>query len=211
MTIAAPMTRPSREPASRRSVLVYNRSAERIADLYESTTFDAVHAGILDLLPAAGAQVLDVGAGSGRDAASLAARGYRVTAVEPSHGLRQQAILRHPTAKVEWLDDALPDLRTLANRRFAMILVSAVWMHLALRDRLAAMRRLEELLEQRGRLIISLRRGPADPVRSIAKITPADVQADAGRVGLRLVRRTEAPDALGRREVAWSTLVLEKA
>ncbi|WP_352787678.1 class I SAM-dependent methyltransferase [Mesorhizobium sp. M0228] len=197
-------------PASQRSVPVYDESARRIADLYESTTFEVVHAGSLDLLPPAEAAVLDVGAGSGRDASALATRGYCVTAVEPSRGLREEAQVRHRGANIEWLDDALPTLRTLDERQFALILVSAVWMHLVPRDRPKAMRRLGQLLEPGGRLVVSIRQGPADPSRSIVTVTSRAVEASAIRAGLRVIRRFEAPDALERADIAWSTLVLEK-
>jgi protein-L-isoaspartate O-methyltransferase len=201
---------PHAPAASRQSVPIYDESAKQIADQYESTTFEQVHAGTLDLLPRAGASVLDVGAGSGRDAAALAARGYRVTAVEPSRGLRREAHRRHSDVAIEWLDDALPDLGTLGRRRFAFILVSAVWMHLVPHDRPIAMRRLSRLLESDGRLSISIRLGAADPLRAIAGVTVSEVETNAAESDLHLVRRLDAADALGRSEVAWSTLVLEK-
>lgn len=197
-------------PASLQSVPIYDESAKQMADLYEATTFEQVHAGILDLLPPSGASVLDVGAGSGRDAAALAARGYRVTAVEPSRGLRDEAQHRHSDAAVEWFDDALPDLRMLEGRQFAFILLSAVWMHLVPHDRLIAMRRLAELLEPGGRLAISIRRGAADPSRAIVGVTTAEVASAAAACKLHLVRELEVADALGRADVAWSTLALEK-
>ena len=51
---------------------------------YESVAAETVHGGLVDLLPIAPALVLDVGAGTGRDAAWLASRGLEVVAVEPS-------------------------------------------------------------------------------------------------------------------------------
>ncbi|RUT67608.1 SAM-dependent methyltransferase, partial [Flavobacterium cupreum] len=61
----------------------YEQNAQELVDRYESLSFEHVHADLLDLLPAPGATILDVGAGSGRDAAWFAARGYDVVAVEP--------------------------------------------------------------------------------------------------------------------------------
>ncbi|MCY4198668.1 MAG: methyltransferase domain-containing protein [Gammaproteobacteria bacterium] len=65
-------------------IAVYERDAEALAERYERIEFERVHCEVLELLPKAGASVLDVGAGSGRDAAWFAANGYQVTAVEPS-------------------------------------------------------------------------------------------------------------------------------
>lgn len=48
---------------------------------------------------------LDVGAGSGRDAAWLASLGYEVVAAEPAAGMRIEAQRRHPDPRIRWLDD----------------------------------------------------------------------------------------------------------
>lgn len=197
----------ARVPQSLRSVSVYDGSAERMADLYESTSFEQVHVGVLDLLPEPGTAVLDVGSGSGRDAAALANRGYVVIAVEPSVGLRHQAVARHPASNVRWIDDALPKLSRLPEGQFAFILVSAVWMHLAPRDRTPATRRLAQLLAPGGHLAISIRIGPADPARSIRQVDSLALQADAREAGLMPVRSVESGDALGRATVQWRTLV----
>jgi 2-polyprenyl-3-methyl-5-hydroxy-6-metoxy-1,4-benzoquinol methylase len=178
-----------------------------MADLYESTSFDQVHVDVLDFLPERGTAVLDVGAGSGRDAAALAARGYAVTAVEPSAGLRREAMTRHSTSNVQWIDDALPKLSRLPERQFAFILVSAVWMHLAPRDRTPAVRRLAELLSPAGHLAISIRVGPADPARLIRRVDAQALEADARELRLTPVRSRESGDVLGRAAVRWRTLV----
>ena len=197
----------ARVPQSQRSVSVYDGSAERMADLYESTSFDQVHVDVLDLLPEAGTAVLDIGAGSGRDAAALADRGHMVTAVEPSAGLRRQAVTRHASSDVEWVDDALPKLARLHERQFAFILVSAVWMHLVPRDRAPAIRRLAQLLAPGGHLAISVRIGPADSGRSIRQIDTRALEADACKADLTPVRNLERGDALGRAAVRWRTMV----
>lgn len=67
---------------------------------YESLTFEDVHASLLDLLPAPGATILDIGAGSGRDAAWFAARGDDVFAVEPSEAMRAHARALHPSLRI---------------------------------------------------------------------------------------------------------------
>ena len=101
----------------------------------------------------------DIGAGSGRDANWLAGKGWEVLAVEPS-ALRELAQRKaHP--RVTWMDDTLPELRVLRSlgRRFDLILLSAVWMHVAPSTRERAFRILSELLNPSGLLVISLRHG----------------------------------------------------
>ena len=60
---------------------VYDRDAKSLATHYESKTFEEVHADVVDLAPADVGLVLDIGAGSGRDAAWFAAHGHEVIAV----------------------------------------------------------------------------------------------------------------------------------
>ncbi|MFE2409972.1 SAM-dependent methyltransferase, partial [Kitasatospora sp. NPDC059408] len=54
----------------------YGAEAQALALQYESVTFAEVHREMLHLFPAPPAAVLDVGAGTGRDAAALAALGH---------------------------------------------------------------------------------------------------------------------------------------
>lgn len=194
----------------RRSVLFYDRAAARFADIYESTTFDQVHAGILGILPTTLADVLDVGAGSGRDAAALAQRGHRVTAVEPSVGLLNEAMRRHAGESIRWIKDSLPALSELGHQQFDFILVSAVWMHLAIRERSTAMRRLAALLRSGGCLVITLRHGPIDEERAITSVSSEETIAEGKHFSLVLERVFEEPDVLGRPDISWSTVAFKK-
>ena len=110
----------------------YAEEAPELLVRYESCGFEEAHEAVLDLLPAHAGDVLDVGAGTGRDAAHLAAKGNRVVAVEPAAALREAAAELHPSAAIEWVDDGLPALGTVVERgsRFDLILMSAVWMHM---------------------------------------------------------------------------------
>src|SRR5690606_31340081 len=88
----------------------YDANAETVSERYESVASERVHGWLLDLLPPAPALVLDVGAGSGRDAAWLAGRGYDVVAAEPSAQMRKEAQARHADKGIRWIADGLPDL-----------------------------------------------------------------------------------------------------
>ena len=134
---------------------------------------------MLDLLPTAPATILDVGAGSGRDAAWLAAKSYEVIAVEPSANMRAAAARLHPEAKVHWISDTLPALGavTRSGLSFDLILLSAVWMHVPAGDRPRAFRKLINLLKPGGLIAITLRHGPAEPERAIHPVSLAEVEA----------------------------------
>lgn len=66
----------------------YEQEAQALLKQYENVSFETVHSAYLDLLPPAPAIVLDIGAGSGRDAAYFADQGHEVYAVEPTQALR---------------------------------------------------------------------------------------------------------------------------
>ena len=76
-------------------VASYNAGAPTLAPEYEGLPFEKIHAPVLDLLPDAGACVLDMGAGTGRDSAWFAANGYKVVAAEPAAGMRDAGKALH--------------------------------------------------------------------------------------------------------------------
>lgn len=192
------------------SIPYYEQHAARLAGQYESLAFQEVHAGLLDLLPAPGKTVLDVGAGSGRDAAWFAANGYDVVAVEPSEAMLAQARRLHPSKNIHWLADSLPDLAKVRRLGlgFDLILLSAVWMHIPTDDRQRSLRKLATLLAPKGRIAISLRLGEPDTGRAMHAVSLHELSSLAQQFGLRLVRASDSEDRLGRANVSWTTVVL---
>jgi SAM-dependent methyltransferase len=184
----------------------YAESADRLGGQYESLTFEDAHEAFLPFLPPGPATAADIGAGTGRDAAALAARGYTVTAVEPVSELRHVARRLHPDPSIAWLGDCLPALSCLEGP-FDLILLSAVWMHLEEAERAGAVARLDELLAPAGRLLISLRHGPPSTNRRMFDVSDEETIALTERHGLRLLHQAPGgADQLGRAEVRWSSL-----
>ncbi len=188
----------------------YDANAPTIAHTYESLEADRLNAWMADLLPTSRGAALDVGAGSGRDAAWLALRGLDVVAVEPSNSMREQAISLHPSAPVRWLRDALPDLREVLRTGlvFDVILLSAVWMHVAPADRARAFRKLVSLMKPGGMLAITLRIGPPDAARVMYPVTEDEVEQLARANGAFVERKSRTPDELGRAEISWVQIVV---
>ncbi|MEV7938098.1 class I SAM-dependent methyltransferase [Kitasatospora sp. NPDC088264] len=187
----------------------YAEAAEELAVQYESVTFAEVHADLLHSYPPPPAAVLDVGAGTGRDAAALAALGHPVVAVEPTAELRSVAERLHVGSGVRWVADALPELPRLSAgaERFDLVLLTAVWMHLAPAERPLAMAALGRLLAPGGRLALTLRHGPVPPGRRMFDVPPEETVALAAARGLRLLHRAERGDLHGRSGVRWTSLV----
>jgi SAM-dependent methyltransferase len=192
------------------SVRWYDANAKDLSGRYESVAAEDVHAWLVDLLPNAPALVLDVGAGTGRDAAWLASRGLEVVAVEPSGAMRAEAQRLHPSPSIRWVSDSLPGLDQVLRLglSFDLILLSAVWMHVLPADRARGFRKLVTLLKPGGRIAITLRQGPAEPERGIYAVTKAEIESLTRAHGAFVERTAESKDKLGRDAVNWTQLAL---
>lgn len=192
----------------------YRDAAASLIERYEAISSAALFVPVAAFLPAVPARVLDLGAGTGRDAAWLAAQGHRVLAVEPVAAFRRAGQARHRVAGLGWMDDSLPGLpRTLElGRRFDLILLAAVWHHLAPADRAAAFAALAKLAAPGGRVVMSLRHGTGAPSRPVYPVRPAETQALAKACGFtKLHEATAASAQPGNRAAAvgWTWLVFE--
>lgn len=188
----------------------YGEQAHSLVDSYESVVFDDLYRPLLELLPETG-RALDIGAGTGRDAAALARRGFQVHAVEPTAELRHHAQRLHPEPKIVWIDDGLPDLAQVyaGGDRFDLILLTAVWMHLDEHERSRALPRVAELLAQKGRIFMTVRKGPVPAGRRMFEVPIDSLISSAHTLGLALLRKYEFPDMLGRKDVSWTMLAFE--
>ena len=197
--------------ASPDPVAWYDAHAGALADAYEALDPTRLHAWLDGVLPPAPALVLDVGAGSGRDAAWLAGLGHEVVAVEPSAALRGEAERRHGAAGVRhWLADRLPGLPAThrLGLAFDLILLGGVWQHVAPGERERAMRKLLGLLRPGGVLALTLRHGPAETARVMHPVSLAEVERLARGHGALVARAVETPDGMGRPGVAWTGVAL---
>jgi protein-L-isoaspartate O-methyltransferase len=88
----------------------YDDRAEALVERHEPVAPEKVNAWLENLLPSQPALVLDVSAGSGRDAAWLVCLGHQVIAVEPSEQMRARGLRLHGTDKIRWINDRLPGL-----------------------------------------------------------------------------------------------------
>jgi SAM-dependent methyltransferase len=209
-TVLDMTTLKSREKVS--SVAYYDEHATALADSYESIDFEAAYPYLVNDLSGDPLIVLDVGAGTGRDAAWLASRDHTVFAAEPSSGMRKIARKIHADRSIKWSDASLPSLDSSDYQigTFDVVLMNAVWMHIPPSDRQASMQRLYELLKIDGRLYVSMRIGRDEKRRGFYPGRPADFVALAERTGFTLVSRRKSEDLLGRSDVHWEAFELLK-
>jgi SAM-dependent methyltransferase len=188
----------------------YAQEAPDLLKVYESISFRKTQDARLRLLPKPPRRLLDIGAGTGRDAAGFAALGYDVVATEPVAEMRRGAIALHPDRRIEWLDDSLPELARLSRRRdrFDIVMMTAVWMHLDADERRRGMKTVAALLKPRGTLIMTLRYGPVPPGRRMFEVSTHETIALARAQGLILFLKRARPTLIQRAvPVSWQQLV----
>jgi SAM-dependent methyltransferase len=190
----------------------YGEQANALIAQYESVGFEDVQRDVLHLFPQQPSRILDIGAGSGRDAGALAQRGHTVVAVEPTRELREDGQRRYCLPNLQWLDDHLPLLQATRKRDqgFDLILLTAVWMHLQVAERHSAMQVISGLLLPAGRVIMSLRHGPVPPGRQMFDVSAAETIELATAFGLHCTYQGEREDMFDRAGVRWSLLALDK-
>lgn len=186
----------------------YSENADAIFEKYNSLAPEDIHAAWLHFIPETKALILDIGAGSGRDARWLAQMGHDVIAVEPSDNLRTRAQTEN-NPSVWWIKDSLPSLNEVykLDSKFDLILLSAVWNHLAPSDRERSFRKLTNLLKPGGKIVLTLRKGPAYGDRTFYDCSSEELHAFARRYMLQLLLERKSADKMGRPDVTWSTLV----
>lgn len=190
------------------NVKYYSKHAIQLAKQYDALSFESVHQSWKKYWPLSGDQVLDIGAGSGRDARWLQQQGCEVLAIEPSDGLRQLG-QQSTGPEVTWLDDSLPALKHVQTSgiRFDLILVSAVWMHLAPSLRERAFRKLSNLLASNGKLVISLRHGEFTDGRKCYPVSVEELEKLSKDHALQVRFVADSEDNARRANVSWQTVV----
>ena len=198
----------------RQTIDWYDRNAEEVAQRYES-----VPGGISDFFRfifVPGDSVLEIGAGSGRDAARLLELGVHVHAVEPSAGLRHRAAVLHPELSGRLFEGELPaNLPPPVAGPYDGVVLSAVIMHIPDSEFFDAALAVRERLKDGGKLVLStpLKRGDTlagsdrDESGRLMILRPAaEVRLLFERLGFILESEWTSADAAGRSDVLWVTM-----
>lgn len=186
----------------------YGETAGERVKQYESLAFADVHRHMLHLFPTTPSRVIDIGAGTGRDAAGFAELGHTVTAVEPTPELLAEARRLHRQPAITWIDDSLPDLDRVhaLEERYDLVMLTAVWMHLDQTQRERAMVRVAPLVRPGGLMALSLRHGPVPVGRRMFDVTAVETRALAQCHGLETIFESQGAALLGGPNVWWDRL-----
>ena len=116
------------------------------------------------------------------------------------------AIGLHPSPRITWLDDCLPELQVLAatGQIFDLVMLTAVWMHLDPPERQIAMPNVAAYVRRGGRLILSLRHGPVPAGRRMFEVSASETIALAAASELLCIHEESGADSkLKRPGVTW--------
>jgi ubiquinone/menaquinone biosynthesis C-methylase UbiE len=136
------------------TINIYNQDAESIALLHGKLAPERLYQ-LANQFFIRNGKTLDIGCGMGRDTAWLFNHGFPTIGIDPSRGMLEQAIKRYPN--LCFIQDALPELSSIADAAFHNIFCSAVLMHLRHKSQLLAIFNILRLLKNDGVLIISFR------------------------------------------------------
>lgn len=187
----------------------YEAAAPKLREAYDAVCSRTLLAPVQHLLPASPARILDVGAGSGRDAVWFAQQGYLVHAVDPVPALSRQN-REHPC--VTWIEDRLPHLNAVTGP-FDCIMVLGVWQHLSETRRQASLPRLHALLAPRGIVVLSLRHGSGHPDRPVFDIDSEQLKSQADLQGFECVHEQGTTSVQPKNHAAgvrWTWIVLKR-
>lgn len=199
-----------------KTLAYYTENATEIARRYESVVSPVEPYFAFAFTP--GARVLDVGCGSGRDAARLLGSGYDAYGIEPVEALRHAAMAVHPELAGRIDEGGLPGTGDAFGGEFDGILCSAVLMHVPDTDLLDAALALRRLLKPGGRLLLSIPASRGDLLsgdrdangRLFSPYSADEISLLLERLGFGPISRWESDDALGRSGTSWTTLLLER-
>ena len=191
----------------------YSRNSKDLAERYADA--DVIHNSMLKKWVTMGADILDIGCGSGRDLAELQNSGFSVFGVDASKEMISAAVNRYPELKGKISISRLPTLYGI-EENFDGILCSAVLQHIPDSGLYENFRRIKELLKNNGIFIISFpvkypgvdsktnreTKGRLFHIRSAEKY-----QSLIEKSGFTLLESLVQEDSLGRDKVKWGVQV----
>ena len=175
------------------------------AQKYESISPEKIHGWLRNFIPISTESVLDLGAGSGRDAAWLSERAKNVVAVEPSFEMQNFAKNTHLQANIEWINDSLPKLTKLRDKRqtFDFILLNSTWSQIPTEQRTESFYQMMRLLKPGGYLSLSFRIDSGRNKVGIYPVSLAKLKELASNYGVELIEEHQSADQFGRADIAW--------
>lgn len=198
-----------------RTIDYYEQNATELSVKYESVNLDSFHKTLTENFEV-GSCLLEIGCGSGRDAARAVGSGFDVAAIDASRQLLAAAKKLHPELDGRLFQLALPCQLPFADKTFAGFYSVACLMHLPSADLYNVLSEIRRVVRQGGLVSLPVCRPDIDnsgldehgrvynlmPIEEWKRVFAAS--------GFKAEVSAEAePDSLGREGVSWMTLILK--
>jgi SAM-dependent methyltransferase len=201
----------------RKLLSYYNQEAKRLCTKYESADMSQIHAWLLEIIPS-DSSILELGCGSGREAAFLHSKGYRVLATDGSEGILREAISFHPELKGVISRLTIPAAFPFRDASFESVLAIGVLMHLQEKDIQLTVDEVSRVLTASGRFVFSVpgsrddldANGRDEGGRQYTFLDESHWTELLGAAGLEIIKRRESQDSLGRAGITWIAYLAKK-
>ncbi len=196
----------------------YEKNAEKLAPRYEASRLGLLHSRLEEVLPK-GKPILELGCGTGRDAAWLLGRGFNIQATDASPAMLRAALRLHPELRGRLRLLALPEgLETIPDESYGSVCALAMLMHLTEDSLPGVFREVRRVLEPGGLFFfsVSLSRpgmgadGRDESGRFFLIRDEAWWRGLAGRQGFRVLSGQVSGDGLDREEVRWLNVLARR-
>ena len=195
----------------------YSQNSLKVAERYESADVTQLHDFLSSSLEPGG-RLLELGCGSGRDAAFMVSQGFKVLATDGSVSMVEQTKLHHPELATHAVHLKLPDGLSNELGIFDGIYAVAVLMHLSVQEIESTISAVNSLLSAKGRFVFSVPARRNDVItnkfdakgRRFTTLSPDGWKNLCLKHNLQIIRTMISEDGLGRGGIVWMNCLAEK-
>jgi SAM-dependent methyltransferase len=194
----------------------YSTRTKDLFDLYKTVKTEGLEKYFAPAFPA-GARLLDIGAGSGRDLMKLLEAGYDARGIDASEEMVRRAISENSQLAERLIRGSVPSEGKFFGGMFDGIICSAVMMHIPDEQLCGAAESIRANLMDRGRLLLSVplsrddldenSRCPDGRLFLIRSAGYYDFLFE--KHGFRKISFCEEEDSLGREGIRWGVMIYE--
>lgn len=195
----------------------YNNHAASISKQYETADVSAVQELLLEIFPE-NSYLLEIGCGSGRDAAFMVENGYHLVAIDASKNMIREAKELHPILENSLQVGIIPDNLDFTDNSFDGIYSIATLMHLERNKIDLSIAKIYNSLKNNGKFLFSvpihredLNQNNTDEKGRYFTIMNQNEWLDiCYSKGFKKIKTFISDDGLNRKDVKWLTCVLWK-
>ena len=200
-----------------KTIAYYDENAVDFCDKHDAVRLDPFHQEVRANIPI-GSKILEIGCGSGRDAARSLQDGYDIIGLDGSKGLLAEIPKRHPELKDRLIFGIMPCRTDFSDEYFDGFYSVACLMHLTEKELDETMTELNRITKKGGKGIVSIpttrddvKEDGTDEKGRTMNMMPVDVwEKHFEKAGFAVTHGKDEADKLGRPGVFWLNFVLTK-